>query len=193
MTVQPVRGADSDSTRALGARRRELPRPPPRSRQASYSTSDWATDIPAAHHRPVGRCSARLQQACAIRAAVTTTAQPPGARVLHPALTARFRSGPPTTRLGRTPPAGGEERHRRRRSPPWGWNDRVGRGAAGVCRRDRPAIVGNLPVRDSMVLSRRILRRLGCKSDAGDDWTVVIGGRVRHSLPTSACAVEGSQ
>jgi hypothetical protein len=37
--------------------------------------------------------------------------------------------------------------------------------AARVCRRDRPATVGNLPLRDSIVPSRRILRRLGRESD----------------------------
>ena len=63
-------------------------------------------------------------------------------------------------RLGRIQPADGQESHRRR-SPTSGLNDRVRRAAAGVCRRDRPAIRRILPPRDSIVPSRRTFEAAG--------------------------------
>jgi hypothetical protein len=91
-----------------------------------------------------------------------------------------------------TPRAGGEECHHRRDPHPAGTIPSVAAPpacAAGVDHRS--AGIRLCGIRS--YFERANLERLGFKGNADADRTLVIGGRVRHSLPTPACGVEGSQ
>lgn len=143
----PVRGADSDSTRALGARRRELPRPP-RARGRLHIRRATGNRHPCSSSSPrrsvLGSTTTSLRNSRRCDNNGTTARRAcssPGAHGKVPIRSADHAAGPnPAGRRRGTPPPApqptlGLERsrrsRRRRRLPPGSTSDRGESACAG--------------------------------------------------------------